>query len=239
MSNESQKILIVDDDADILELLTYNLAKEGYNIKTANNGLKGVQIAQEFVPDLIMLDIMMPKQDGFSLAREIRLRDPAVPLIFITARSLREDKIRGYGTGADDYILKPFDEEELVLKIRALLRRLPYAGIPAGHAIRAIGRYAFDPGNQSLTLDGVSRRITEKECRVLLYLSDRRNQVVRREDLLKTIWGENDYFFGRSLDVFISKIRKYLKDDSGLSVENVFGVGFILNAPVAPDTGSC
>ena len=130
--------------------------------------------------------------------------------------------------GADDYITKPFDEDELLWKIRAIVRRLPTKERVLVEPIE-IGRYVFDFANQSLTLDGVVRRMTEKESEVLLYLSKHRNKVVKREDMLKEIWGENDYFMGRSLDVFITKMRKYLKDDTRLGIENVFGVGFIFN----------
>ena len=133
--------------------------------------------------------------------------------------------------GADDYITKPFDEEELLWKIKAVIRRIPEQKSEIKKEIISIGRYLFDHSNQSLTLNGYSKRITEKESDILNYLANHRNQLIKREDLLKTLWGENDYFLGRSLDVFITKIRKYLKEDSTISIENVFGVGFILNIP--------
>ena len=137
--------------------------------------------------------------------------------------------MKGYGLGADDYITKPFDEEELLCKIQVIVRRIIQTELADETETTFIGKYIFDFTNQSLLLDGKMKRMTEKESRVLKILSDKRNRVVKREELLKSIWGENDYFMGRSLDVFITKIRKYLKDDSSLSIENVFGVGFILN----------
>lgn len=176
---------------------------------------------------------MMPKMDGFSLAKGIRMKDKKIPVIFITAKSLKEDKLKGYGLDADDYITKPFDEEELLWKIKAVIRRMPGNKSESKTEIISIGKYTFDFNNQSLTIGGKTKRITEKESGIVKFLSDHRNKVVKREDLLKDLWGANDYFFGRSLDVFITKIRKYLKEDPDLSIENVFGVGFIFNVPKA------
>jgi len=152
-------------------------------------------------------------------------------VIFITAKSLKEDKLRGYDLGADDYITKPFDEEELLWKIKAVIRRVPEAAGETKIEIATIGKYTFDFNNQSLTIAGKTRRITEKESDILNYLSAHRNRLIKREELLTAIWGTNDYFLGRSLDVFITKMRKYLSEDPGLSIENVFGVGFIFNVP--------
>ncbi|MDQ3109402.1 MAG: response regulator transcription factor, partial [Bacteroidota bacterium] len=174
-----------------------------------------------------------PKMDGFSLAKAIRLKDKKVPVLFITAKSLKSDKLKGYDLGADDYITKPFDEEELLWKIKAVIRRIPENKIERATEIISIGKYFFDFNNQSLTIAEKTKRITEKECDILKYLAVHRNHVIKREEMLKEIWGENDYFFGRSLDVFITKIRKYLREDPDLSVENVFGVGFIFNVPGA------
>jgi len=157
--------------------------------------------------------------------------DKNIPIIFITAKSLKEDKLKGYDLGADDYITKPFDEEELLWKIKAVIRRIPDNKNEVKAEIIKIGKYTFDFSNQSLSIAGQTKRITERENEILNYLSGRRNNVIKREELLKDLWGENDYFFGRSLDVFITKIRKYLKDDPALSIENVFKVGFIFNVP--------
>lgn len=176
---------------------------------------------------------MMPQLDGFSLAKEIRIKDKKIPIIFITAKSLKEDKLKGYDLGADDYITKPFDEEELLWKIKAVIRRIPSTKNESRREIISIGKYTFDFNNQLLTIGSKTKRITEKECEIINYLSDHRNIVIKREEMLKKLWGENDYFLGRSLDVFITKIRKYLKDDPNLTIENVFGVGFILKVPQA------
>ena len=154
-----------------------------------------------------------------------------IPIIFITAKSQKEDKQNGYNSGADDYINKPFDEEELLWKIKAFIRRNNEQQPADDTGPITLGLYTFDFRNQSLTINGKLKRITEKESEILKYLSEHQNNVIKRERILKDLWGENDYFLGRSLDVFLTKIRKYLKDDPSLSIENVFGVGFIFNVP--------
>jgi DNA-binding response OmpR family regulator len=231
MPEESFKILLAEDDLNLGVLLVDYLETEGFVVKLCKDGELALKAFQGNQFDLCLLDVMMPKMDGFALAREIRLKCQSMPVIFITAKSLREDKLKGYGMGADDYITKPFDEEELLWKIKAVIRRIPENKGECRIEIISIGKYRFDFKNQSLTIGGKTKRITEKECDILNFLSARRNNVIKREELLTELWGENDYFFGRSLDVFISKIRKYLKEDPDLSIENVFGVGFIFNVP--------
>jgi len=231
MPKDRTKILLAEDDLNLGILLVDCLEADGYDVQLCRDGdiaLKAF-MAQPF--GVCLLDVMMPKMDGFTLAREIRRINDEIPLIFITAKSLKEDKIKGYGIGADDYITKPFDEEELLLKIKALTRRSMGNVIEPGHGGITLGKYLFDHQNQSLTLHGKTRRMTEKESDILQYLSCHRNNIIKRADMLRELWGENDYFLGRSLDVFITKIRKYLKEDPNLSIENVFRVGFIFNAP--------
>ncbi len=229
MSNEQFKILLAEDDLNLGILLVDYLESEGFQVHLCKDGELALQVYGEKQFDLCLLDVMMPKMDGFSLAKAIRLKNKTIPIIFITAKSLKEDKLKGYDLGADDYISKPFDEEELLWKIKAVIRRL------STHSnqieIVSLGKYSFDCQNQSLRFGEQVKRITEKECEILTYLSKHRNNIVKREDLLKALWGENDYFYGRSLDVFITKIRKYLKEDPNLSIENVFKVGFIFNVP--------
>jgi DNA-binding response OmpR family regulator len=231
MNKEKLRILLAEDDLNLGVLLVDYLETEGFDVKLCRDGALALKAFQFNPYDLCLLDVMMPKIDGFTVAKEIRLKDKKVPVIFITAKSLKEDKLKGYELNADDYITKPFDEEELLWKIKAVIRRIPESSSNGRNEIVSIGKYAFNFRNQSLTIGNKTKRITGKESDVLNYLSYRRNQVVRREDMLKDIWGENDYFFGRSLDVFITKIRKYLKEDTDISIENVFGVGFILNVP--------
>lgn len=223
------KILLAEDDPNLGLLLADLLEREGYVVTLCKDGDEALLEYENKSFDLCLLDVMMPKKDGFEVAKSIRESNALIPIIFITAKSLKEDRLKGYGLGADDYITKPFDEEELLFKIQVIIRRIIKTEAADEIKTTFVGKYIFDFTNQSLLMDGKMKRMTEKESRVLKILSDKRNRVVKREELLKSIWGENDYFMGRSLDVFITKIRKYLKDDSSLSIENVFGVGFILN----------
>lgn len=233
MSKEKLNILLAEDDLNLGVLLVDYLEAEGFEVKLCRDGELALKAFHSNSFDLCLLDVMMPQLDGFSLAKAIRIKDKKIPILFITARSLKEDKLKGYGLGADDYITKPFDEEELLWKIKAVIRRIPDSKSGNKKEIISIGNYAFDFTNQSLTIAGKTKRITEKESDILNYLASHRNKLIKREELLKDLWGENDYFFGRSLDVFITKIRKYLKEDPNLSIENVFGVGFIFNVPQA------
>lgn len=231
MRKHTLHILLAEDDPHLGILLVDYLESEGYAVKLCIDGETALKTFSNVPFDICLLDVMMPKLDGFSVAKAIRLKDKQIPILFITAKSLKEDKLKGYGLGADDYITKPFDEEELLWKIKAVVRRIQSNTDDRSKDILAIGQYLFDFSNQSLCINGQTKRITEKESEIVNYLSIHRNKVVKREDLLKELWGENDYFLGRSLDVFITKIRKYLKEDPTVNIENVFGVGFILNVP--------
>ncbi len=231
MSNERPHILLAEDDLNLGMLLVDYLESEGFQVKLCRDGEIALKAFLGNSYNLCLLDVMMPKMDGFSLAKEIRNSDKLIPIIFITAKSLKEDKLTGYDIGADDYITKPFDEEELLWKVRALIRRNPASISVSSSQKIAIGKYTFELENQAISINGQLKRITEKESDILLYLHNHRNKVIKREEMLRELWGENDYFLGRSLDVFITKIRKYLKDDPDLSIENVFKVGFIFNVP--------
>ena len=229
----AQRILVVDDDRSIVKVISSYLERSGFQTFPAYDGEMALHQLRRERPDLVILDLMMPNRDGWEVTKIVRADHSlaATPIIMLTARVEDTDKIVGLELGADDYITKPFDEEELLWKIKAVVRRIPGTTSLAPTEIVQIGKYTFDYTNQLISLNGINRRITEKECEILNYLYSQRNRKVRREELLKAIWGENDYFFGRSMDVFISKIRKYLKDDPNLSIENVFGVGFIFNVP--------
>jgi DNA-binding response OmpR family regulator len=229
MHHQKIRILLAEDDLNLGVLLIDYLEAEGFEVKLCKDGEWALSVfeAQNF--DLCLLDVMMPKLDGYGLAKAIRLKNKTIPIMFITAKSLKEDKLKGYALGADDYILKPFDEEELLCKIKALIRRLPEKQLDMPIAIASIGQYCFDHQNQSLTINGKAKRLTEKERDILHYLFVNKNVVVKRKNLLVDLWGEDDYFLGRSLDVFITKIRKYLREDKSVEIENVFGVGFVLN----------
>ena len=227
MADTKAHLLYVEDDESLSFVTRDNLELNGYQVTYCEDGQKALDIIrsnQRF--DLCILDVMLPEVDGFTLAQEIRKRDEQVPVIFLTAKSMKQDKIHGLTIGADDYITKPFSIEELLLKIDIFLRRSKYTGILRGNTPVNIGHYAFDYKNLSLTTEGYSETLTQKEADLLKLLNEHKNQVIKRSFILETIWGKDDYFLGRSLDVFISRLRKYLNLDERIKIENIHGVGF-------------
>lgn len=224
-------ILLVEDDPNLSMVLQDYLEMLDYTIILATDGMEGQQAFKNNEIDLCILDVMMPKKDGFSLAEDIRNMNDTVPIIFLTAKSLKEDRIRGFQTGCDDYITKPFSTEELSLRVEAILRRCLYTqdnSEEGQSAIYQLGQYTFDVSNMSLSINGNSRSLTRKETSLLEVLCKNENQLIPRETILKAVWGDDDYFLGRSMDVFIAKLRKYLKEDPGLAITNVHGAGFKL-----------
>jgi len=220
-------LLYVEDDESLSFVTRDNLELQGYQITACDDGEKALEIIKNQTFDLCILDVMLPEVDGFTLAEEIRKKDTEVPIIFLTAKSLKEDKIRGLKLGGDDYITKPFSIEELILKIEIFLKRSKIH-TPVQETEFAIGQYHFDYKNLSLKLNGTEKSLTQKEADLLRYFAEHKNEVLKRSDILEKIWGEDDYFMGRSLDVFISRLRKYLKGDEDLKIENIHGVGFRL-----------
>lgn len=218
-------ILYVEDDESLGFVTRDNLELKGYQITHCTDGQTALDTARSGDFDLCLLDVMLPEVDGFTLASRIRERNVDIPIIFLTAKSLKEDKITGLRLGADDYITKPFSIEELILKIEVFLRRSKINTHVNGSRL-TIGKFEFDYKNLSLNLDADSRKLTQREADLLKFLMDNRNQVVKRSVILEALWGENDYFLGRSLDVFISRLRKYLSPDENLKIENIHGVGF-------------
>lgn len=225
----AKQILLVEDDLNLGVLVLDFLTSEGYHVAWKRDGLGALQQLRRQRFDLCILDVGMPGMDGFSLAKNIRELYPGLPFLFLTARLLLEDKLKGYELGAEDYVTKPFDEEELLCKIQVILRRQTLASPTTALTVYQIGRYRFDSSRQELTLEDDCQRLTEKESEVLRLLCEHRNRILRREDAVARIYGKYDYFLGRSFDVFISKLRKLLKDDPQVGIENVFKVGFILN----------
>jgi DNA-binding response OmpR family regulator len=226
---ERSRILLVEDDLNLGILVTDFLEMQGFDVKLCKDGEAGLKAFNQGGFDLCILDVMMPVKDGFTLAKQIRTQNSKVPIIFVTARSLKEDKLKGFDIGADDYIAKPFEEDELLARINAVLRRTKEdKKEEPGPEQFTVGMYRFDYSTQSLIFNGKEKRMTEKESEVLRQLCLHKNRILKREDALVSVWGQNDYFLGRSLDVFITKLRKYLKDDPGVSIENVHGVGFML-----------
>jgi len=233
MNGKRPHILLVEDDLSLGYLLSDLLEMNGFSVKLCRDGESGMKAFNAAHFDLCLLDVMLPAQDGFTLATRIRALNKTVPFIFITARSLKDDKLKGFGLGADDYITKPFEEEELLARIRAVLRRSGEEKNSAPEQSFALGKYVFDAGMQTLRLGESTRRITARESQVLQALCLHRNRILKRSELLKAVWGDDDYFMGRSLDVFITKLRKYLKDDPAVEIENVHGVGFMLKTQQA------
>ena len=223
-------ILVVEDDLNLGFLLMEFLESAGLKVKLCRDGASGLAALEKSTFDLCLIDVMMPELDGFSLARKIREQDIQVPFIFLTARSMKEDKLEGYGLGAEDYITKPFEEEELLCKINVVLRR--YATDQPAEpepTCFQLGGFAFDYSRQELTWDGKVHRLTEKENEVLRLLCLHKNRVLKREEAVEQIYGKKDYFLGRSFDVYISRLRKLLKRDPSLEIQNIYKVGFILN----------
>lgn len=218
-------LLYVEDDASLSFVTKDNLELQGYEITHCLDGKSALDVAKNQQFDLCILDVMLPEMDGFTLAQEIRKFDAEIPIIFLTAKSLKEDKIKGLKLGGDDYITKPFSIEELILKIEIFLRRRNISA-PQPVSKYHLGIFEFDYPNLELSSNGHTETLTQREADLLKYFLDQPNQVVKRSDILETLWGEDDYFLGRSLDVFISRLRKYLKADESLKIENIHGVGF-------------
>lgn len=224
----SEKILIVEDDTNAGLLLQSFLNSEGFETKLCTNAKSGLQSFLADLYSMCILDCSLPDYDGFVLAREIRGRNEHVPIIFLTARALLDDKIRGFQSGADDYVTKPFETFELLYKIKAILRR-SQNHVSVKDPFFQIGSYCFDPKNQTLSSGSIIKRITAKESEILRLLCLKKNQITKRDEILIALWGESDYFKGRSLDVFIAKLRKYFSNDTSIKIENVHSVGFILS----------
>ncbi len=227
MAEKKAHLLYVEDDESLSFVTRDNLELNGYMVTYCEDGGKAMQLIQSNQRfDLCILDVMLPEVDGFTLATEIRKRDELVPIIFLTAKSMKQDKIHGLTIGADDYITKPFSIEELLLKIDIFLRRTKYSTILKENLVVKIANYLFDYKNLSLINGDYTETLTQKEADLLKLLNENRNQVVKRSYILETIWGKDDYFLGRSLDVFISRLRKYLQIDERIKIENIHGVGF-------------
>ncbi len=223
----AKSILLVEDDPSLGFVIKDNLGIKGYNVTLCKDGEEGEQTFRQGEFDLCIFDVMLPRKDGFSLARSVREMNKHVPIIFLTAKAMTEDKLEGFRTGADDYVTKPFSLEELYFRIEVFLRRSHDKNADAAPSFQ-IGEYEFDPSRLTIRRNGQERSLTQKEAEVLRYLCQNRERVLKREEILNKIWGNDDYFMGRSLDVFISKLRKYLKDDPAIQIANYHGVGFRL-----------
>ena len=218
------KLLLAEDDTDFGNILSQYLSMSGFEVMLARNGREAWERFHDSRPDICVLDIMMPEMDGFTLAGKLRAEEPGIPFIFLTAKSLREDMIKGLKLGADDYITKPFDPEMLLLRINNILRRIYTVVQDEYHISNTTLKYN---ALELITPSG-KEKLTLREAQLLRLLMMNRNKALTREQILTEIWGEDDYFLGRSMDVFISRLRKYLSPDRGISLRTLRGLGFIL-----------
>ena len=218
------RILYAEDDPNLAFVTQDNLERRGYHLTHCADGAGALAAFQQAPFDLCLLDVLLPGLDGFALARAIRALNPLVPILFLSARALGEDRITGLRTGADDYITKPFSLEELVLRMEVFLKR---AASPAPRQ-PALGGFTLDLPNLQLSHPTGAVRLTQKEAQLLALFAQHPGQVLKREDILRQLWGDDDYFLGRSLDVFVSRLRKHLRPDARVQLRNVNRVGFVL-----------
>ena len=222
------KILLAEDDENLGLLLKEYLNAKSFSTDLFEDGKKAYDGFCNDCYDLCILDVMMPVMDGFTLARDIRAINKDMPIIFLTARSMKDDVLEGFKIGADDYIAKPFNMDELLFRIEAVLRRVKKNDTPFISPIYTLGKYTFDSQKQVLQCDEHSYKLTTKEAELLKLLCDNANQILERNYALKTIWEDDNYFNARSMDVYITKLRKYLKDETSVEILNVHGKGFKL-----------
>ena len=227
-------VLLVEDDPNLGQLVQEYLTMKGYQTDRATDGNKGLELFMAGNYDLCLFDVMMPKKDGFTLAKEVRMGNRDVPIIFLTAKSMEEDTIQGFKAGADDYITKPFSMEELLLRIQAILRRYQRTADVVEQTTFQIGALSFDYPHQllartgKLATDAPPQKLTSKESELLKLLAQNLNQPVSRSFALKMVWGDDSYFNARSMDVYVTKLRKYLREDPDVQLVNVHGEGFKL-----------
>jgi DNA-binding response OmpR family regulator len=221
------RILLVEDDPSLGFVIKDTLSQNNFDVTLCVDGEQGAATFSSNSFQICILDVMLPKKDGFSLARTIRSTNKDVPILFLTAKSMTEDKLEGFKTGADDYITKPFSLEELLCRIEVFLRR-GNTNPSMEDKVFSIGQFKFDYRNLTLKNSSQEKVLTQKEAEVLRLLHIHRGRVLKREEILTQVWGDDDYFMGRSMDVFISKLRKYLKEDPAIQIVNYHGVGFKL-----------
>ncbi|TAF65566.1 MAG: DNA-binding response regulator [Cytophagales bacterium] len=222
------KIFLVEDDTNLGFVMKDNLEINQYEVNWQTDGQTAWQVFQQTQFDICILDIMLPNKDGFSLATDIRKLNADIPIIFVSAKSMKDDKLKGFKIGADDYLTKPFSIEELLARIEVILKRSQKTTKNTPITPHQIGNYHFDFKNLQLTLGQTTKNLTLKEAELLKLFAENLNQVLERDRILNQLWGDDDYFTGRSLDVFISRLRKYLKDDPKIEIQNIHRVGFKL-----------
>lgn len=223
------KILLAEDDLNLGFVVSDQLKSEGFKVSLCSDGIEALKRFNEERYHLCILDVMMPKKDGFTLAKDLRKLNAEIPILFLTAKSQLEDKTEGFKSGGDDYLTKPFSVEELSLRVKALLKRVNISLEEQEELIFKIGNTVFDSENLTLKYGEITQSLTKKEAQILKLMYKFKNQVIPREVILNGVWGQDDYFVGRSLDVFITKLRKYLKDDISIQISNIHGIGFKLS----------
>lgn len=227
MTEDKTRVFLAEDDENLGNLLKDSLEMEDFDVNLFKDGDEGWQAFNKGEFDICILDVMMPKKDGYALAKEIRKVDNQVPILFLTAKSMNQDKINGFAAGADDYVTKPFSTEELVLRINAIMRRVRVGqGTDEGQTVFQIGAYQFNYNDRQLSNGEESKKLTTKESELLRLLCIHKNAVLERDVALKSVWGNDNYFTGRSMDVYITKLRKYLAGDPGIQIMNIHGIGF-------------
>ncbi len=223
--NKTVKILLAEDEPSLGQIIKESLETRNFEVLLCTNGEEALQVYNDENPLLLVLDVMMPKKDGFTLAKEIRAKNPTIPIIFLTAKSQTEDVVEGFSIGGNDYLKKPFSMEELIVRINALLKR---NSLELDTEAITIGKFVFNLKKQTLHLNSITKTLTHREAHLLYYLIKNKNQVLERSFILKKLWGDDDFFNARSMDVFITKLRKKLKDDAAIQIINVRGYGYKL-----------
>ena len=226
--NKKHSILLCEDDQNLGAVLKDFLELNDYNVVLERDGRLGLVAFSQGKFDICLLDVMMPRVDGFKLAEDIREIDPEIPLFFLSAKTMKEDIIKGYKLGADDYITKPFDSEVLLFKIQAIIKRNDEQNAYNDNSEYKFGPYKFVPRLRELTSDGVTEKLTPKEASLLSLLLQNKNDVLSREEALKKVWGSDSFFNGRSMDVFVGRLRRFFSTKSGVELKNVHGYGFSL-----------
>ncbi len=229
--NTKSKVLLAEDDLSLGYVIKDNLVDAGYEVILCADGQSAIDKFAKENFDICLLDVMMPNKDGFAVAKKIRQQTDQVPILFITAKSLEEDRIHGFEVGADDYITKPFSMQELLLRIDVFLRRTKKMYSEKAVSFQ-IGKMNFSFNDLKLSIGTTAYNMTQKEAELLLFLCEHPNRILKREEVLLNVWGKDDYFLGRSMDVFITKLRKYFRSDTTVHIETIHGMGFRLNASV-------
>lgn len=227
MSNKI-KILLAEDDENLGKLLERFLQAKDFDADLARDGKVALEKFNQGTYHFLVLDVMMPEMDGFAVAKEIRAIDTDVPILFLTAKSMKEDKLEGFTLGADDYLTKPFSMEELLARIQAILKRTNADNDGDVDDTYTIGRFVFDPEKRIIDIDGDEHKLTTKESQLLKLLAKNKHEILDRQAALRAIWGDDNYFNGRSMDVYIAKLRKILKKDESIEIMNIHGKGFKL-----------